>query len=81
MIFDAAQRDSRLITTDDTGKFSILPENMDIGSRLYIKHFDKVEDFDIELCDPFNIIRELKPWKGLKYPKMELFTNDKASEN
>jgi hypothetical protein len=78
MIFDAAQRDSRLITVDERGNFFLSPEEMHVSNPIYIKHFGKKEDYTVKVIDPFISLRALNPWRKAVYPFMEKPMIDKS---
>lgn len=71
MLFDPEQKQSALLPLDDNS-FFISPDNMYIGSSIYVKHFGAPKDFTISINDPFTIINDIKPWKNLSYPKQKL---------
>lgn len=69
IVFTAEQKDKRFVLVDDEGRFSIAPDEMDIGNTLYVTHPGDPEHFFAEIEDPLKRIAEMKPWENLAYPK------------
>lgn len=68
LLFDAEQKESRLVQLGSDQVIAISSENMRIGKDIYIKHFGKADSYTIQFPDPFETISAHKPWRKMQYP-------------